>query len=202
MLTANDLAFDYPEKSVFKRINFKLDEGQLLHIRGPNGVGKTTLLKLLAGLLLPSQGCIHYEGQSIYHNTDYPKKRCFVGYRNAINPWLTVRENCLFDPSWGRYELTVETLLNDFNLSELADIPCHQLSSGQKRRVGLLRLSMTPAKLWLCDEPFVALDREAVQLISSRFKAHLKAGGQIVLAAHGKMPEDWSHFIQPFDLLN
>ncbi|CDZ78914.1 Cytochrome c biogenesis ATP-binding export protein CcmA [Legionella massiliensis] len=194
MLDVLDLSFDYQDKPVLNKVQFSLAAGQLMHLRGANGAGKTTLLKLLAGLLQPNEGLIRYEGEAIYNvlNT-YQRKLCYVGHRAGLNPLLTVRENCYFDMHWGRRPLSFESLLEGFGLRGLADEPCYHLSAGQRRRVGLLRIAMTDASLWLLDEPLVALDAEAISTLMNCLVNHVEQGGQVILTSHQSLP-----FRQPY----
>jgi heme exporter protein A len=189
MLDVTALSFDYQDKPLLNKVEFSLAAGQLLHLRGANGGGKTTLLKLLAGLLQPHEGEIRYEGAAI--NKDlaaYQQKLCYVGHKMGLHPLLTIRENCFFDMHWGRRTLAFANLLTSFGLQNLADEPCHTLSAGQKRRASLLRIAMTDAKLWLLDEPLIALDSEAVKLLITYLEKHLARGGQVILTSHQSIP--------------
>ncbi|KTC81336.1 cytochrome c biogenesis heme-transporting ATPase CcmA [Legionella brunensis] len=189
MLEIRALGFDYQDKPLLSQVTFTLKAGQLLHLRGSNGAGKTTLLRLLAGLLNPLEGEIHYEGQPIMNNlTAYQQQLCYVGHRTGINPLLTVEENCFFDMHWGRRDIDLSALLKDFGLHGLRDEISAHLSAGQRRRVGLLRIVMTNARLWLLDEPLVALDKEAINRFMQTLENHLYQGGQIILTSHQNLP--------------
>ncbi|OCH97410.1 cytochrome c biogenesis heme-transporting ATPase CcmA [Legionella jamestowniensis] len=194
MLEVRELCFDYQDKPLLCQITFSVEEGQLLHLRGNNGAGKTTLLRLLAGLLSPREGEIYFNSQPIAKNLfEYQHQLCYLGHRTGINPLLTVKENCFFDMHWGRAEINFDELVKRFGLSELQHERCGHLSAGQKRRVGLLRLAMTDAHLWLLDEPFVALDKEAIELVIISIENHLASGGLIVLTSHQHLPDRLSH---------
>ncbi|MBA2656050.1 MAG: cytochrome c biogenesis heme-transporting ATPase CcmA [Tatlockia sp.] len=189
MLDIVDLSFDYQDKPLLNKVEFSLACGQLMHLRGANGAGKTTLLKLLTGLLQPLEGQIYYKGQPIAKDLSaYQRQLCYVGHKAGINPLLTVRENCYFDMHWGRRSLNFEQLLEEFGLQSLADEPCYRLSAGQKRRISILRIAMTDAKLWLLDEPLVALDVEVIAKLMSYLTKHLKQGGQVILTSHQNLP--------------
>lgn len=154
MLEIHGLGFDYPDKQVLNNIEFTLDSGCILHLRGGNGAGKTTLLKLLAGILHPDQGDIRYNGQSI--TTDiatYQQHICYVGHKNGISQLLTVRENCQFELQRDINSLSFEEMITLFSLQGLEDVTCNLLSVGQRRRVGMLRLLMSNAPLWLLTNP-------------------------------------------------
>lgn len=189
MLDVNALTFDYQQQPLLDAVNFSLQPGEMLHLQGENGTGKTTLLKLMAGLLQPLAGTICFNGQAIHPNlAHYHQSLCFVGHKNGLNPMLTVRENCLFDSQWPEYQQPLDSLLSFFDLQQVIDKPCAYLSAGQKRRVALLRLAMTNRPLWLLDEPLTALDVSATQNLMLLFGRHVTAGGLIVLTSHQPLP--------------
>ncbi|HHF7345970.1 TPA: cytochrome c biogenesis heme-transporting ATPase CcmA [Legionella feeleii] len=189
MLDVQSLTFDYQDKPLLQKVQFSVAAGQLLHLRGNNGAGKTTLLKLLTGLLQPHEGEIRYDGQAIMTDlAAYQQKLCYVGHKGGINPLLTIKENCFFDMHWGRRTLSFDHLLAGFGLQGFGDEMVYHLSAGQRRRVGLLRIAMTDAKLWLLDEPLVALDKEAISTLMTCLESHLARGGQVILTSHQNLP--------------
>ncbi|WP_028388376.1 cytochrome c biogenesis heme-transporting ATPase CcmA [Legionella fairfieldensis] len=189
MLEVYNVSFDYQDKPLLRNVEFSLASGQLLHLRGGNGAGKTTLLKLLTGIFCPHEGEVRYYGKSISEDlVNYQQKLCFIGHKTGINPLLTVRENCFFDMHWGKRALNFEQLLADFGLQGLDDEFCCHLSAGQQRRVGLLRIALTDARLWLLDEPLIALDTGAVSALMRCLEHHLTEGGQVVLTSHQPLP--------------
>jgi heme exporter protein A len=195
MLQVNSLSFDYQDKPLLHRIRFSLGAGSILHLRGENGSGKTTLLRLLAGLIRPLKGSIVWEGQSIHEDLpSYQRNLCFVGHRSGLSPQLTVQESCYYDWHWPRKQNSLPELLSQFSLKELADTPCYQLSAGQQRRVALLRLVMTDARLWLLDEPLVALDKNSMASLMTCLQAHLKQGGLIIMTSHQDLPGELRHY--------
>ena len=143
-----------------------------------------------AGLLYPSQGEIRYQGRPILDDlTEYHKAICYVGHKTGVSQLLTVREQCQFEGQLGS-PLPCEDLTKQFGLQGLEDTPCSLLSVGQRRRVGLLRILMSNALLWLLDEPLVGLDNASVALLMSCFHKHLNAGGQIIISSHQDIPID------------
>lgn len=189
MLDVCGLTFNYQYQPVLKDLRFKLETGRLLHLRGDNGSGKTTLLRLLAALMHPAGGDIYFNGQSIYKNiSDYQHQLCYVGHQSGLSPLLTVRENCLFDLHWPRSKESLDDLLIRFDLQRFADSQCAYLSAGQRRRVGLLRLAMTDALLWLLDEPLVALDQHALDTLTQLIRIQLQRGGMVILTSHQALP--------------
>ncbi|MDP3704401.1 MAG: cytochrome c biogenesis heme-transporting ATPase CcmA [Legionellaceae bacterium] len=199
MLELKNLSFDYPDEGFNHRIApllhdvcFGLKSGSMLHLRGNNGSGKTTLLKLLAGLVPPLEGTIYYRGQCVAKQLAmYQEQLCYVGHKAGISQALTVLENCRFDLQYARSDSTVLSgLLRRFSLYELKDVPCHVLSAGQRRRVGLLRLMLSNAKLWLLDEPLVALDQDSIEILMVCLNEHVQKGGGVVLTSHQRLPLD------------
>ena len=189
MLEVINLAFDYSDKPLLHGIELVVHPGTLLHLRGGNGTGKTTLLKLLVGILHPMSGDIRYDGHSISSDKSaFQQQLCYVGHKSGISPLLTVRENCHFELHNNPSSPLLDTLLTSFSLEGLANIPCHLLSVGQRRRVGLLRLLMSDVPLWFLDEPLVALDKDAVAKLMEVMDQHLGRGGLIVLSSHQNLP--------------
>jgi len=189
MLDVIDIDFDYQDEPLLNKVSFPLPKGGLLHLRGANGAGKTTLLKLIAGLHHPSQGQIHFLGKDIEnHLAAYQRQLCFVGHKTGVNPYLTVRENCLFDIHYEHTNKSIHELASVFNLQNHINYPCGLLSVGQRRQVSLLRLWMTDAKLWLLDEPLVALDDAALSLLMAHIESHRNQGGAVVLTSHQLIP--------------
>jgi heme exporter protein A len=189
MLDVCNLDFDYPDRQVLQGIQFTLNSGCLLHLRGGNGAGKTTLLKLLAGILRPARGDIRYKGYPIINDiAAYQQQICYVGHKTGVSQLLTVREQCRFELHREKKSLPFEELIKSFSLQGLEEKPCGMLSVGQQRRVGLLRLFMSNASLWLLDEPLIALDKEAVSHLMSSLTSHLNLGGLVVLTSHQNLP--------------
>ncbi len=187
MLDVLNLSFDYQEQPLLTKVAFHLPAGGLLHLRGGNGAGKTTLLKLIAGLYRPAEGEVQFSGQNIHQDlAAYQRQLCFVGHKTGINPSLTLRENCFFDLQY--QDSPIEQLITVFKLEQHLDLPAGLLSAGQRRQVGLLRLWMSDAKLWLLDEPLVALDDKALELIMAKIAAHREQGGAVLLTSHQKLP--------------
>lgn len=158
---------------VLQDVSFQIAPGQALVLRGPNGVGKTTLLRTIAGLQPAMRGVI---------DTD-PEGLAYIGHADGIKSTLSVTENLTF---WAQVfgQTDIVAALSAYQLEPLADRPAGLLSAGQKRRLGLARLLVTGRPLWILDEPTVSLDAEAVALFAATIKAHLRAGGAALLATH------------------
>lgn len=190
MLDVSGLCFDYQQQPLLAQVYFALDWGQILHIRGINGSGKTTLLRLLAGILTPHAGDIILDGRSIYKDMlQYQQSICYLGHKIGISSNLTVRENCYFDPHCHQTRSSLDPLLEKFNVMKFADWPAGLLSAGMSRRLGLIRLVMSSARLWLLDEPLVALDTHTLDLLMTLFRDHIQQGGSIVFTSHQPLPD-------------
>lgn len=208
MLDVINLDFDYQSEPLLKKVTFRLPVGGLLHLRGANGAGKTTLLKVVAGLYPPLQGEIKFFGHNIAKNQElYQRQICFVGHKTGINPNLTLRENCFFDLHYSSIQVcriagekmeNIEELASHFKLEHYLDFPCGLLSAGQRRQVGLFRLWMSNTKLWLLDEPLVALDEKSVYLIMNKIEAHRLQGGAVLLTSHQQLPINGSNYEEYF----
>ncbi|KTD51773.1 heme exporter protein CcmA [Legionella quinlivanii] len=188
MFSVSALSFEYEDQLLFRNVSFFLASGQLLHLKGVNGSGKTTLLRLIAGLQQPVSGDIFFNGKSIYEDLpSYYRQICYVGHKQGLSPLLTVRENCLFDLQQQSQQDLYE-IFSRLRLTEVADKPVFQLSAGQRRRAGLLRILMTKANLWLLDEPLTALDEFSLSCLAGCLNEHLGRGGQVVMTSHQQLP--------------
>lgn len=188
VLEVSDLECIRGENRLFAGVYFRLAGGELLSLQGKNGSGKTSLLRMLCGLAPPASGKITWRGVPIDELADqYRRRLCYLGHQNAIKEELTPRENLLASARLADVSLDEAdalAALERLGLAGREDLPCRYLSQGQKRRVALARLVYERRPLWLLDEPFVALDNAAVELIASLIGAHLQRGGLCVLTTH------------------
>ena len=186
ILEGRNLALWRGERLLFEGLSFSIDPGGALLLRGPNGSGKTSLLRLTAGLIRPTSGFMLWRGISTRDNEFFRQELHYVGHRDAIKPLLTVAENVYF---WSKLRGGTGTLaaLDHFGLKEIAELPARFLSAGQRRRVGLARLLSSPGSLWLLDEPLVGLDEESVAALLVAIRKHRASGGIVVAATHGEL---------------
>lgn len=189
MLQVNNLSFDYVDNPVLKNIDFELPAGKLMHLQGENGSGKSTLLKIIAGLISPTEGDIRYNDEPIeFIKSNYQRNLCYVGHKLGISPVLSAQENCHFDLQHGRRVIDWVRSVEQLSLTGLDQVPCGLLSAGQRRRVALLRLQMSNAKIWLLDEPFVSLDNQTILFLTEQLLNHLSHGGAVILTSHQSIP--------------
>lgn len=176
------------ERRLFAGLGFRLAAGELLFLQGRNGAGKTSLLRMLLGLLPPEQGEIRWRGQPIRKLADeYRADLCYLGHLNAIKEELTPLENLLATARLADEDLSEDDALDALEQVGLAgreDLACKYLSQGQKRRVALARLVKERRPLWILDEPFVALDVAAVDWLAGLISGHLQRGGLAVMTTH------------------
>lgn len=173
MIEARDVSVSRGSVPVLEGVAFTLSAGEALVLRGPNGIGKTTLLRTLAGLQAPSAGEILCDRDAL----------AYAGHADGLKLTLTVAENLTF---WAKVfgGGSIEPALAAFNLSSLRDRAAGGLSAGQKRRLSLARLTVTGRKIWILDEPTVSLDAASVQLFAQAIRAHLATGGAAIMATH------------------
>ena len=192
MLSAHDLTCVRGERRLFAGLELTLAPGEWLHVRGENGAGKTSLLRLLVGLMPPAAGEIRWCGEPIRTLAEnYRRDMLFLGHHGAIKEELTALENLQLAAQLDGDELTERealAALHRFGLKGREDLSVRFLSAGQKRRVLLARLVTKKAKLWVLDEPFTALDVKAVDMLSGLIGEHLQGGGMAVLTSHQAMP--------------
>ncbi len=201
LLQAAGLCCIRQDRVLFDALSFSLEPGELLQIQGRNGAGKSSLLRLLAGLASPDDGQLSYLGQPLRQvAADYAANLCYIGHQSGIHEQLTGIENLRFwRAASGLADADDMKLLASLGLVGLEDIPCRMLSAGQQRRVSLARLWLTSSKLWILDEPFTALDQGAIQLLQQHFLQHLQQGGAIILTTHQPLTMDY-HGVRRLEL--
>jgi heme exporter protein A len=185
MLKAEGLACVRGERIVFRGLDFSLSAGEAMLLVGPNGVGKSSLLRLIAGLIPIAEGRLAWDGAPVADDPDAHRARlAYVGHLDALKPAMTLAENLGFWARLAGAEGAVETALARFDLADLADLPARFLSAGQRRRLGLARLALDTRPLWLLDEPSVSLDVASVSRLAALVAEHRARGGMVLAASH------------------
>lgn len=176
------------ERLVFEGLDFLLPPGGALILRGANGSGKSSLLRLMAGLTPPEAGILAWDGVPVSDDPALHRARLhFIGHADALKPALTAAETLAFWAGMRGDGGSVAAALAQFRLRPLAEMPCRFLSAGQRRRLALARLVASPAPLWLLDEPLTGLDEDAVADLHAAIAAHRAAGGCVALSTHAPL---------------
>jgi heme exporter protein A len=188
-LTADNLACNRGGREVFAGLSFTLPGGEALVVTGRNGAGKSSLLRVIAGLVRAASGRLQLEGGGA--EATIGEQAHYVGHQDAVKPSLTVHENLKF---WTQYlgagGAAIEAALEAVDLAPLTDLPAAYLSAGQRRRLSIARLVAVQRPLWLLDEPTSALDVPSQNRLADLMRRHLAGGGMIVAAAHGPIGLD------------
>jgi heme exporter protein A len=178
------------DRHVLQGVSAQIQLQELLHISGPNGTGKTTLLRVVSGLLRPEQGSVTWLGQSIAAiRTDYQAALAYASHEPALKGDLTALENLRFAVGLKR-RVTVDELraaLARTGVAACADLPARVLSAGQRRRVAMARVLAMRATVWLLDEPYTNLDAAGSELISELLQTHVAGGGLAMVVAHQEL---------------
>lgn len=189
LLSANRLTCIREERILFDGLSFEITSGEIVQLEGPNGSGKTSLIRILAGLSIPYSGNVHYQEVNINKARDeFNNDIIYLGHLTGVKNELTAEENLSFNLKISGYEqFNTEDILGKVNLVGFEDATAGHLSAGQHRRTALARLWHTSCKIWLLDEPFTAIDKKGVQELEHLFVHHTKRGGCIVLTTHQDM---------------
>jgi heme exporter protein A len=185
-LSAADLSCYRGERLVFSDLSFMVEGGEILEVAGPNGCGKTTLLRVLCGLLPPETGEIRWCGQPVSDvRSQFLRGLAYVGHADGIKGDLTVPENLhVARALHGGGGLEPEAALQKMGLAELHERLGRFLSAGQRRRLALARLLLNRASLWILDEPYTALDKAAAASTSRLLEEHADQGGIVIFTSH------------------
>jgi heme exporter protein A len=175
------------DRHVLQGVSIEVHPRELLHVSGPNGTGKTTLLRVMSGLLRPEQGSVTWRGQSIVqHRTEYQAALAYAAHEPALKGDLTALENLHFSVGLKRRSTVAELrdALDRAGVAACAELPARVLSAGQRRRVSLARVLAMHASVWLLDEPYANLDAAGSELVSELLQAHVEEGGLALVVAH------------------
>lgn len=188
MFEGRDLICVRSERTVFAGLGFRLGPGGALVVRGPNGSGKSSLLRLAAGLLQPADGGLYWDGAPVAEAPeDHRARLCYLGHLDALKSAFTVAENLAFWAELHGRSGEAGAALARFGLARLAEVPVRLLSAGQRRRLSLARVLVSPAVLWLLDEPTVALDDESTRTLAGVIGEHRQGGGMVMAASHAEL---------------
>jgi len=187
MLEVKNLFCERDERVLFSNLNFGIGAGEVVQIEGQNGSGKTTLLRILCGLNESYEGELFWQQKDIAEvRDDYFSQMLYVGHLAGVKSTLTAEENLEWmqqlDPALGK--VSIAEALKSVGLYSFEDVPCYTLSAGQQRRVGLARLYLSTAPLWILDEPFTALDKKGVAEKEALLAQHVLNGGSVILTTH------------------
>jgi heme exporter protein A len=179
------------EQHLLRGLHFSLQAGQALQLLWPNGTGKTTLLRVLAGFLHPEEGKLQWQGKAVQNTrAEFCWDLAYLGHDVAMKADLTPAENLRFACGlrYPQTEAALHAMLATVGLGAVdASLPLRSMSAGQQRRVALARLSLWGAKLWLLDEPASNLDAAGVAVLTTLLQAHLAAGGMVIMATHSEL---------------
>jgi heme exporter protein A len=194
MLSAHDLACERGERLLFRNLGFELANGEALLVRGGNGHGKTSLLRILCGLSTPAAGEVRWRDQAINHTHEqYGREMAYIGHANGIKDDLTPVENLRLSAALGGRdldEMVAISALEQVGLSRCLDLPARVLSFGQRRRVALAGLMTAGALLWILDEPLTGLDVHGVAMVEQMIRDHVLAGGLAIMTTHQALALD------------
>lgn len=184
-LIVNNLSCQRGYKLLFENLSFELNSGEVLKVSGPNGSGKTSLMKILAGLSSFETGSIDYDDTKI-NSERYNLDFLYLGHLAALSPELSCLENLKYSMRLGNDNLDLDfsDALKKVGLEKFENELVGKLSAGQKKRIALSLLFITQSKVWLLDEPFSALDSKAIKIIETRVEDHCNSGGICILTTH------------------
>ena len=203
MLIANNISIQFGEKQIFKNLDLSVRPKKIIQIRGRNGVGKTTLIKILANIMIPTTGEIFWNGKNIHKNSiEYFKDLALVMETNTSKNDLTVYENIKFWKTLFNSPIQnneIDSLLEMLNLQNNKKAFVKYLSYGEKRKLEISRLVIEKKKIWIFDEPYLGLDDATINIFNETLKNHIKTEGMVIFSSHYHLE---IHGVDTIDLEN
>ena len=191
-LQLEQLACQRGDRILFTDLSLQFQSGDFVQIEGHNGIGKTSLLRILAGLAQPVEGKVRWNSDEITkQREEYHYQLLYLGHHSGVKPELTAWENLKFYQQISQSQQGTDILwdvLETVGLLGREDLPAAQLSAGQQKRIALARLWISEAPLWILDEPFTAIDKKGVEVLTALFENHTKKGGMVILTSHQEVP--------------
>ena len=188
MLLTNNLSFARSTKNIFENISFSIAPGKIIQIKGNNGSGKTTFIKTILHILKPASGEIFWSGKNINKNIfEYYSNTTFIMDKCSSSSNLTVMDNIIFWKNLNSSKISKEQislLLHKLNLKKYLKTKIFQLSSGEIKKLELLRLIIEQKKFWVIDEPYNHLDEQSINILNETFKDHIRNNGFVLFASH------------------
>ena len=188
MLIANNLSFERSGRYLFQNLDFSVPPHKIIQIRGRNGIGKTTLIKILSNILFPKTGDVYWNGKNIRKNTNYFfKNLTLVMDINTSKNDMTVYENIKFWQTLFSSPIQnneIDALLEILNIQNYKNTLVKHLSHGEKRKLEISRLIIEKKKLWILDEPYLGLDEATITIVNETLKNHVKTGGMVIFSSH------------------
>jgi heme exporter protein A len=202
LLEAREINCWRGDRHILRDVSFGVRAGEFLKLTGPNGVGKTTLIRIVCGLLPPESGAVLWRGKQVRSsNDDFHIEMAYLGHLNSLKADLTARENLLYLAGL-RQSLTeaeIDAALDRVGILSRGDLVARSLSAGQKRRLALARLLLSGATLWILDEPVTNLDTAGIELVEELITEHVNKGGLALSAAHQRLL-DHAPFLRRLEL--
>lgn len=186
VISVKNLSCTRGDNQLFDAVNFDVSEGQCLHVTGPNGCGKTSLLRLIAGINFVEGGQIDWNQSNATNNAEFYAKSAYIAHKEGLKNELTAIENLRYYQylDGGNDEVALDDILEKMGILQCADLLAQQLSFGQRRRLSFARLLLADFTLWILDEPFTGIDQSGRELIESLCVKHLQKGGLIIMTHH------------------
>jgi len=195
LLEISDLYCERDERVLFDCLNFEIQQGEVIHLTGRNGSGKTSLLRVVCGLYQGYEGQVRYKGELLTQaREEFNSSLLYLGHHVSVKQGLTVTENLRWytkiQPQLD--EALIDTAIEQVGLTNYGDVYCQNLSAGQKRRVNLARLYMFKASryeqsIWILDEPFTAIDVDGVASLEKKILEYVQTGGTVILTTHQRL---------------